>query len=186
MRLFPLQLTQGLSPHPPKDSPLCPWASHGEMLLVHGPEAYTSSDLVSVDGIVLKHQGKGFRDSKRLRWKPLYLKSRGWLKNLFLQADGSVDANFAVWNSIAYEHIGNICKHVSSCLWLCISRANSISGCDHTSRMWDHKLTTLEGVWVSSRVEVLSEKATVGKYVKCRKARQNRSLMAVWWDSGSR
>lgn len=27
--------------------------------------------------------------------------------------------------------------------------------------------------------EVLSEKATVGKYVKCRKARQNRSLMAV-------
>ena len=144
------------------------------------------SDLVSADGIVLKHQGKGFRDSKRLRWKPLYLKSRGWLKNLFLQADGSVDANFAVWNSIAYEHIGNICKHVSSCLWLCISRANSISGCDHTSRMWDHKLTTLEGVWVSSRVEVLSEKATVGKYVKCRKARQNRSLMAVWWDSGSR
>ena len=82
---------------------------------------------------------------------------------------------------------GNICKHVSSCLWLCISCANSISGCDHTSRMCDHKITTSKGVWVSSRVGSLEWVNNSWKIceVQC-KARQNRSLMAVWWDSGSR
>ena len=77
----------------------------GRCCLSMGLKGTLPSELVNVDGIVLKHQGKGFRNSKCLQWKPLYLTSQGWLKNLFLQADGSVDANFAVWNSIAYEHI---------------------------------------------------------------------------------
>lgn len=77
----------------------------GRCCLSMDPKSSFSSDLVNIDGIVLKHQGKGFRDSKCLRWKPLYLKSQGWPKYLFLQADGSVDANFAVWDSIAYAHI---------------------------------------------------------------------------------
>lgn len=68
----------------------------GRCCLSMGLKGTLPSELVNVDGIVLKHQGKGFRNSKCLQWKPLYLTSQGWLKNLFLQADGSVDANFAV------------------------------------------------------------------------------------------